>query len=66
MLRLIEDVESLVEEDFKVEMPDPIRIIVPLELDKIIKDKAKELGQPYIRVLIRAAEKWLDKQNPTK
>jgi hypothetical protein len=59
LMRLIPIVESLTEKDFPIEVTDPIRLAIPIQLDAMLKKKAVELERPYLRVLVKAAERWI-------
>ena len=56
-------VKALTAADFPACEKNPIRLGVPVELDEAITHKKGELDQPYIRVLVTAARKWLAMRN---
>ena len=57
-LQLAPYIQALADEDFAVEVLDPIRLAIPIEIDQLLKVKSKAIDKSYIQVLIRAAEKW--------
>ena len=63
LMQLVPIVESLTEKDFPAEVIDPIRLAIPLELDAALKKKVVEIEQPYIRLLVRAAQTWIATHN---
>jgi hypothetical protein len=63
LLQLVPIVESLTEKDFPVEVIDPIRLAIPTPLDETLKKKAAEVERPYLRLLVRAAERWIATHN---
>ena len=57
-LQLAPYIQALEDEDFPVEVLDPIRLAIPAEIDQLLKVKSKAIDKSYLKVLIRAAEKW--------
>jgi len=64
MEEIAELVKNVTIDDLPHERLKPIRLGIPIELNRAIKRKACEFGRPSIRILIAAAERYVaDKKN---
>lgn len=59
MEEIAELVKNVTGDDLPHERLKPIRLGIPIELNKILKKKAHEFSRPSIRILIAAAERYV-------
>ena len=60
LLELIAVVKELQLPDIRNESRSPLRLGIPVQLDKAIRKKVDATGQTYIAVLLTAAREYLD------
>lgn len=58
--QFVDIVNSLKLEELSTKPRRCLKLKIPLELDEVIKATCRRLGQPYVQVLIKAAQKMVE------
>ncbi len=58
LLQLVPIVERLDMIDIRESQRRPIRIAIPVELDRVIRERKAATGQPYVQILLEAARRY--------